>query len=108
MHLNQFSCQKHTHTHVLVILPQLPELSHSLMRIIPIEAYMYYRHLSFPCCFHCHYSFLYSFSWQPFSLLLSLDHHFEMQVDHSMIPLPTSILALIKVVALLIIQSKLL
>jgi hypothetical protein len=37
--------------------------------------------LSFPCCFHRHYSFLYSFSWQPFSLLLSLEHHFEMQVD---------------------------
>jgi hypothetical protein len=37
--------------------------------------------LSFPCCFHRHYSFLYSFSWQPFSLLLSLECHFEMQVD---------------------------
>jgi hypothetical protein len=51
--------------------------NNQLMRTIPIEAYAYCRHLSFPCCFHRHYSFLYSFSWQP----LSLKHHFEMQVD---------------------------
>ncbi len=47
----------------------------------PIEAYAYCHHLSFPCCFHHHFSFLYSFSWQPFSLQLSNERHFEMQVD---------------------------
>jgi hypothetical protein len=63
--------------------------NNQIMRIIPIEAYAYCRHLSFPCCFHCHYSFLYSFSWQPFSLLLSLESHFEMQVDCGTIPPPS-------------------
>jgi hypothetical protein len=64
----------------LLTIP-FPDLTHSWEWIIPTEAYVYCCHLSFPCCFHRHYSFLYSFSWQPFSLLLSLERHFETKVD---------------------------
>jgi hypothetical protein len=78
-----------------------------LMRIIPIEAYAHCRHLSSPCCFHRHYSFLYSFSWQPFSLQFtwtSLRNAGWLAQYHHLLPS----WALIKVVTLLIIQSKLL